>query len=649
MKILSLPLVLGALCVPAQAQLCSQAVVGSNSVSQSRFGQSVSLTSNRAIVGAYGENNSDGAAYIYDLDAMGQWNQVARLAPPNPGQGGQFGWDVAIQGNTCVVGAPLDDSAYGPVADTGAAYVYQYNGSQWLLEQRLEPTGLTPDTRYGLSVGYYNQGIVVGAPKLAVLGQLNVGSAFVYRHGAGVWNLEGQLLPETLGSNQWFGTSVSIYDLTIAVGAPYESNAFVEQGGAYTFKRLPNTTWIQDVHVYHPSPNTQDYFGIAVDVFGNRLVVGCEYDDPNGSNSGSAHIFGRPNATGLWSFEQTLTPSFANSNDTFGNAVAMTAGELIVSARGSDLAGPETGSAFVFRRNPGSGVWTEAYAVTAPVASFGDVFSNDVDIYLGEALIGMSGEDGPNGTITQQGAAHFFNVSSVDCNGNGYPDECDVANGLSLDCNGNGLPDDCDIANGVAQDCNMNGIPDSCDVASGFSTDCNLNGIPDECDLSSGASQDCNANGLIDECDLANGFSIDLNGNLVPDECETLGLVYCNPAAPNSASSSGASLSAIGSGTVAGNDVLFFANSLPTNQYAILVSGQTAGYTPSRVVPRGSCAWAARSAGTKSKWPSRAAWAPCRSPWTSSTCRRPTRPSWFCRVKPGTSKPGTAMCSTGSR
>ena len=105
--------------------------------------------------------------------------------------------------------------------------------------------------------------------------------------------------------------------------------------------------------------------------------------------------------------------------------------------------------------------------------------------------------------------------TSPDCNGNGIPDECDVAAGTSPDCNGNGVPDECELA---CNDCNDNGVPDECDIASGFSTDCNGDEIPDECEL---LWNDCNHNGVPDDCDIANGTSEDINPpNGCPDECD---------------------------------------------------------------------------------------------------------------------------------
>ncbi len=67
----------------------------------------------------------------------------------------------------------------------------------------------------------------------------------------------------------------------------------------------------------------------------------------------------------------------------------------------------------------------------------------------------------------------------IDCDGNGLPDQCDLAAGG--DCDGDGMLDGCAIASGVVSDCNANGVPDSCEIASGEVHDCDADGVPDEC------------------------------------------------------------------------------------------------------------------------------------------------------------------------
>jgi len=73
-----------------------------------------------------------------------------------------------------------------------------------------------------------------------------------------------------------------------------------------------------------------------------------------------------------------------------------------------------------------------------------------------------------------KGCIWFF-ITDIDCNGNGIPDDIDIATGTSQDINGNGVPDECE------PDCNGNGIPDSYDISQGTSSDINNDGIPDEC------------------------------------------------------------------------------------------------------------------------------------------------------------------------
>jgi hypothetical protein len=99
-----------------------------------------------------------------------------------------------------------------------------------------------------------------------------------------------------------------------------------------------------------------------------------------------------------------------------------------------------------------------------------------------------------------------------DCNGNGVPDECDLAMGAP-DCNSNGVLDECEVASGAAQDCNASGVPDACELAG---NDCNNNGVLDDCDT------DSDGDGVPNDCDLCEGFddNIDADSNGIPDGCD---------------------------------------------------------------------------------------------------------------------------------
>ena len=117
--------------------------------------------------------------------------------------------------------------------------------------------------------------------------------------------------------------------------------------------------------------------------------------------------------------------------------------------------------------------------------------------------------DGLTQAVCEGSGGSFLGVGTLcallpDCNTNGLPDECDIAEGTSLDCNTNGVPDECDIAGCAA------------DPACG---DCDTNGIPDGCEY---VTTDCDSNGLADACELLQGLTQDVNTNGIPDVCETL-------------------------------------------------------------------------------------------------------------------------------
>ncbi|MAF67715.1 MAG: hypothetical protein CMJ84_18930 [Planctomycetes bacterium] len=144
------------------------------------------------------------------------------------------------------------------------------------------------------------------------------------------------------------------------------------------------------------------------------------------------------------------------------------------------------------------------------------------------ALVGnLDGRAAPDLVLVNHGQnlteAHFIvhlNNRSRDCNGNGVPDDEDIANGMP-DCNGNGIPDYCDMwVYGTSTDCNANNTPDECDIANDPSLDCDQNGEIDSCDPN---PSDCNGNGTYDPCDIQEGTSLDCNGNWIPAECDIAG------------------------------------------------------------------------------------------------------------------------------
>ena len=87
------------------------------------FGASVSISGDRAIVGAYGDDDkgaSSGSAYIFQEVSPGTWQQVAKLMASDGAAQDAYGASVAVSGDTAIIGAYGDDNS------SGSAYLFQY-------------------------------------------------------------------------------------------------------------------------------------------------------------------------------------------------------------------------------------------------------------------------------------------------------------------------------------------------------------------------------------------------------------------------------------------------------------------------------------------------------------------------------------------
>ena len=125
-------------------------------------------------------------------------------------------------------------------------------------------------------------------------------------------------------------------------------------------------------------------------------------------------------------------------------------------------------------------------------------------------------------TFNGEQDVYFLRIGDFDCNDNGVVDSTDITNGTSLDCNGNDVPDECE------RDCNDTGQPDDCDVTDGTSPDCDASTIPDECEpdfdgdsLIDACDPDIDNDGITnlnDQCDFSRlGFPVDNHGRPLGD------------------------------------------------------------------------------------------------------------------------------------
>ena len=221
-----------------QAQLTA-----SDAATDDGFGVAVSLAEDTAVVGAFVADWSGridaGAAYVFARKGT-NWIEQAKLTASRGTESDRFGSSVAISGETVVVGANRADLS--EESDSGASYIYVRNGSTWIEQARLTTgDGLSSDW-LGTSVAISDDTVVIGAFRADLQRKPDSGGAYVFRRQGTEWREEAKLLASDPATNDRLGSAVSISGATVLAGAwGADLGGKPDAGAAYVFA-LPGRT-----------------------------------------------------------------------------------------------------------------------------------------------------------------------------------------------------------------------------------------------------------------------------------------------------------------------------------------------------------------------------------------------------------------------
>ena len=217
------------------------------------FGRSVSISSEYAIVGADGDIYNDnvpslsgiGAAYIFQngLNGVRAWGLLKKIHATTPTFGDRFGYSVALSGNYAIVGA-FGDSENSLEADfkshSGAAYIFKKDAggqNNWGNVKKITAITRYADDNFGSVVSISGQYAMVGTPG----GDLNIieesyaqnsGAAYIFRKnlgGADNWGQTQKLTAYNRRGGVQFGSSLAINDTYAIVGSPFDDKDATEQ------------------------------------------------------------------------------------------------------------------------------------------------------------------------------------------------------------------------------------------------------------------------------------------------------------------------------------------------------------------------------------------------------------------------------------
>ncbi|MCB9087265.1 MAG: T9SS type A sorting domain-containing protein [Calditrichae bacterium] len=273
--------------------------------SLARFGQSVSLQDQRLIIGANGYNFWRGAAYIFHWNGT-QWVEAAMLTAPNAEMSDDFGISVSISGERVLIGADGDDDM-GPEA--GAAYIFRWNGSNWVQEAKLTASDGDGEDSFGNSVSLSGDWALVGAVNDDGSSH-DAGAAYCFHWNGSAWQEVAKLTADDGQENDGFGCEVALSGNAAIVGAFFHDLAEEDAGTAYVFQWDGNA-WSQISKLIAEDADFDDEFGYGVALSGATAVIGAPSDNQNAVDAGAVYVVELDLSSGIADEGKPLPAQFA--------------------------------------------------------------------------------------------------------------------------------------------------------------------------------------------------------------------------------------------------------------------------------------------------------------------------------------------------
>lgn len=361
-------------------------VKASNTEANDAFGNWLTLSANGDVlaVGAHAEDSEtrgvnpivgqddnsafdSGAVYVFRRNG-GAWAQEAYVKASNAGENDRFGFGLALaaDGNTLAVGAPFEDGIEGDedsngALDSGAAYVFVHNGSEWVQQAYVKSSNPDSNDRFGASLALSANGstLAVGATDEDSNASginngegdnsaINSGAAYVFVRSGSTWTQQAYVKASNTEEADAFGLNLAISadggTLAVAaldeasnatgIGGDETNNGADNSGAVYVFMRS-GSAWTQQAYVKASNTEMNDRFSgsIALSPDGNTLAVGTSFESSNStgingnqadnsaSRSGAVYVMARRNGT--WAQQAYVKAPNTEANDQFGGSVAL--------------------------------------------------------------------------------------------------------------------------------------------------------------------------------------------------------------------------------------------------------------------------------------------------------------------------------------
>lgn len=381
--------------------------------SDDHFGYAVAISGTKVAATAplhdNGFNNS-GAAYVYDLTSGTPGDPLLMLPNPTPALDDNFGNSVALAGSRLVVGISLDDQ--GANSDSGTVCIYDLNSpTPTVPALTVGNPGAPGGDEFGHAVSLCGNRLLVAAPDDDVGIALDVGSAYLFDLSTGTPATPVFVFSDpSPSSHEEFGYSVAINGNLAVVGSQKDDKV-ASNAGSVTIYNLAAAFPEQPLLVIdNPSPTNNDYFGTAVAVAGTKVVISAYQEDTSGNNNvGVVYIYDTASPTPGTPIRTLINP-FPQSQDQFGNAVAISGNFVVIGCSKNDVgAAIDAGSAYIYDLTSATPT-VPVLSLDNPAPANDDWFGHSVAISGTKVVVGAHQND--TGAL-DAGSVYVYDIASA--------------------------------------------------------------------------------------------------------------------------------------------------------------------------------------------------------------------------------------------
>jgi hypothetical protein len=294
-----------------------------------------------------------------------------------------------------------DNNTNTVILDEKTAYAFNTDQPTGTVVSTAESTNYVGNnTTYGgteVKMDYNAGQIIQGSPDYSLSrGGANLSSVLTIPNTSD----EELFYDGTQAANTRMSESVAIGHNLIVLGAPQDDTAGTNRGAVHVYDQsLPGLNAAATKFVLTADDGADgDAFGSDVAVGNGRIVIGANYSDASGTDSGAAYIY-----TLGGNLIKKIIPTDSAQQDYLGTSCAVGNGRIVIGAYGNDDNGLTSGSAYIYDLYGNNEI-----KINAPDGAAGDSFGKSVAIGNGRIVVGAPLAD--SGSNSNAGAAYVYDL-----------------------------------------------------------------------------------------------------------------------------------------------------------------------------------------------------------------------------------------------